>query len=123
MRNIDYINLQTSKKLGLSVDVVKKVNSYYWNAVKNKMRSMDNDAIYIKEIGTFSVSNFKIKAYIKRLRTYIKNLRQSQKYTENRKEIIIRHYKNVYSKLLKAQKNNEEILNYLKTYRKNQNDI
>ena len=123
MRNIDYINLHTSKKLGLPVDVVKKVNSYYWHSVKNAMRSMDDDAIYIKEIGTFSVSNYKIKAHIKGLRKYIKNLRNSYKYTEARKEIIIRHYKNVYSKLLKAQKNNEEILNYLKTYRKNQNDI
>lgn len=121
MKNIDYINLAVSKKLNIPIDVVRKTNAFYWHNVKDTLRSMEEDSIYIKEIGTFDVSNFKIKAAIKSVRGYIKNLRKSYKYGETRKETIIRYYKTLYSKLLKAYRKNEEQLNYLKTYRKPKN--
>lgn len=118
MKNIDYINLTISKKLNIPIETVRKTNAFYWHGVKDTLRSMEEDSIYIKEIGTFDISNFKIKAAIVTIRNYIRNLRQSYKYGDNRKEIIIRYYKTLYSKLLKAYRKNEDNLNYLKTYRK-----
>lgn len=121
MRNIDYINKKIAEETKLPLNTVSKINNYYWSSIKKEMRKLDNLALYIKEIGTFEVSNFKLKKHIKYLRDYIKGLRNSNKYTDSRKEKIIIDYKDSFARCIKIQKQSDEHLNYLKNYKKQNN--
>lgn len=117
MKNIDYINKKKSSELGFSVDIVSKVNSYYWDTVKSKMRSLENERIYVKELGSFDVSPFKLSKYIERLRTIIKNLRKSTKFKPENKEIILRRYKDTFKKCMEMQRKAAITLDFKKNYR------
>lgn len=117
MKNIDYINSVIAKKYSLNPDIIKKINSNYWNTVKAEMRSVENQSVFLKEIGTIEVSQFKINRHIAQIRTYIKNMRGSKKFTDAKKEIIINKYKERYSKCLKMRKQVDEDIQNQKNIR------
>lgn len=121
MKNIDYVNKKQAKEKGLPVDTVEKINSFYWDTIKKKLRALESQGVYIKELGTLGVSPYKINEYIKNLRKYIKNIRGSFKYGPDKKEQIIRDYKKVYKKCIDMRKIVMEDLEFKKTYDKHEN--
>lgn len=121
MKNIDYVNKKLSKEKGISIEIREKINNYYWDTVKTRLRELKSQGIYIKELGTMEVSPFKINEYIKRIRTFIKNVRRSHKYGEERKERIITDYKKNYKKCIDMRTIVNADLEFKKTYDKHEN--
>jgi hypothetical protein len=116
MRNIDYVNLEVSKSLGLSLDVVEKINKEYWREVKRKMNDLESASIYVKKVGTFSVSRFLINKKIYKTIGMIRALPNNKKFSPLKKEEII---KKMYIKLKKLliQRNNIAKVYYERTNR------
>lgn len=118
MKNIDYVNKLVAQKLNIPLEIVDKVNAHYWNTVKQTMRNLQDESIYVKELGTISVSNFKLDRYIQDIRKYIKNVRQSPRFTEARKEKLISYYKQKFVQCLAMKKIADKSLHFKKTYKK-----
>lgn len=119
MKNIDTINKEIAKVKNLPLDTITKINDYYWNTVKNSLRSVDYQFIHIKKIGTFEVSFFKITRQIVQIRKFIYNVRRSKKYNETTREAIIKVYKEKYRKCVAMRREVEKTINFLETYRNN----
>ena len=119
MKNIDYVNKKQASEKNLPIATIEAVNNYFWNSVKTRMRNLESQNIYIKELGTIEVSPYKINDYIIYLRNYIKNIRGSFKYGNDRKEKIITDYKKVYKKCMDMKRIVQADLEFKKTYDKN----
>ena len=117
MKNIDTINKEISKSKKLPLETVTKINDFYWNTVKNSLRSLDYEYIHIKELGTFEVSKNKLANIIIYLRDYIKNIRHSKKFNDATKEAILLEYKDRYRRCVAMRKIVDDNLNFLNTYK------
>lgn len=72
MKNIQTINKLSSRDLNIKESIVEKVNRFYWKQVRRDMSSLNYSSIYLRYIGTFTISRRKTILYIeheiKRLR-------------------------------------------------------
>lgn len=118
MKNISNINKKVATELGISEDIISKVNDFYWNTVKQELRNLDNEFIHIKKIGDFEVSQTKLNHQIVKIRQFIYNIRRSKKFTETKKEEIIKDYKLKYVKCLRMKEEVARTLNFRNTYKK-----
>lgn len=118
MKNIAFINKKVALELNLKEELVSKVNDYYWNTVKKTVRNLEDEFIHIKKIGNFEVSNFKLDSYIKFLRQYIMNIRNSYKYTHDFKEEVLKEYKRRYALAMSMQREVKKTLHFRQNYKK-----
>lgn len=95
MRNIDYIIKSISLEKDLPEDEVKKLITFYWKDLKEQMFKLENESLFIRNIGTFQVSYTliykEVYRIIKRIRTQRENGNEKMvKYLENYLNDILR---------------------------------
>lgn len=103
IESIGIINRQVSKKLGVSEELVKTINEYFWKeGVKTSMRSGLYTAIRLPKLGTFVVSRNKLNKRIQKYISYIRFLSEdtSIEYKRITKEQKIATYVNDLKLLL-----------------------
>ncbi|NIP30426.1 MAG: hypothetical protein GTN59_07650 [Candidatus Dadabacteria bacterium] len=101
---------ETAKNLNLPEELVIDVVNYYYSELRNKMENLEYNRIYVPKIGTFYISEKKIKESIETLIHIIET-----KKPETFKEIGILNDKNnmlflqqeVYNRLIKDKENYE----------------
>lgn len=106
MRNLDYVCSVISKELDLPLDLVTKINKEYWREVKRKMNDLESTSIYVKKLGTFTVSRYMINKKIKKTIGVIRGTRKSKRYSELKREEVL---KKLYSRLRKLLYQRNEI--------------
>lgn len=106
MRNLDYVCSVISKELDLPLDLVTKINKEYWREVKRKMNDLESTSIYVKKLGTFTVSRYMINKKIKKTIGIIRGTRKSKRYSELKREEVL---KKLYSRLRKLLYQRNEI--------------
>jgi len=63
---------KTADKLDLSEEMVSDVINFYYEDLRRRMESLENNRLYIPKIGTFYISQQKIKSSIDTLSHIIK---------------------------------------------------
>lgn len=106
MRNIDYVCSSVAKDMDLPLELVTKINKEYWKEVKRKMNDLESTSIYVKKLGTFSVSRYMINKKIKKNILIIRGTRKSKKYSELRRQEVL---KSLYERMRKLLFQRNEI--------------
>lgn len=106
MRNIDYVCSSVAKDMDLPLELVTKINKEYWKEVKKKMNDLESTSIYVKKLGTFSVSRYMINKKIKKNILIIRGTRKSKKYSELRRQEVL---KSLYERMRKLLFQRNEI--------------
>lgn len=106
MRNIDYVCSSVAKDMDLPLELVTKINKEYWREVKRKMNDLESTSIYVKKLGTFSVSRYMINKKIKKNILIIRGTRKSKKYSELRRQEVL---KSLYERMRKLLFQRNEI--------------
>lgn len=77
MKNPEYFYRQTAEQLGIDLELVTKVNNFFWvKGVADSIRSGDKFAIYVRHIGTFHASYKRLRS---KILGYIKIIKQNRK--------------------------------------------
>lgn len=116
MRNLDYVNGAVAKELNLPLEVVEKINKEYWKEVKRKMNDLESTNIFVKKLGTFGVSRYLINKKILKNISMIRNMPKNKKYSELKKQEIIKKIKVRLQKLL-YQRNQIALVYYERSTR------
>jgi hypothetical protein len=99
LKNIDYAIRKTALDMDLPEDKVKMVVDRYWEELYRKMvKGMDDGktTLFLRNIGLFTVSKFKLSNFIKKRIAKIRGMMKSEKYTDKQKEDFVnRHKKNL----------------------------
>lgn len=106
MKNIDYAIRKTIIDLNVpdsKIDETKKIILKYWKEVYDKMMVMkmedDKSTLFLRSIGIFTISKFKLNKFILRTIGKMKGIIKSPKYSDAVKE---RQKKKLLAKLKKA---------------------
>jgi hypothetical protein len=87
--NIEKINKIISEKYNLPLDVIEKINERYWNDIRDKLISLEDNSIAIKNIGAFTIGTVRLKksifSLIKNIRTLQKRLKKGEIIYDTRK--------------------------------------
>lgn len=111
MKNIDYFNKAIAEKKGLENDIVRKVNDFFWRkGVRKNLTDVNYRSLYIKHLGTITVSKYKLDKKIEHLIKRIRSVRVSPKFKEETKELILAKYYDSLKAMLKRR--NEIALEY-----------
>lgn len=95
---------QAAEELGLPIELIKRVNTFYWKeGIKKNLTEINYSSLFIKNLGTIVVSKYKLYVQISILIKKIRGVRISKKYTEDKRTVIIEGYKNNLRKLLKMR--------------------
>lgn len=90
MKTIEQINRAIAEEKGLPFEVVRAVNDYFWRkGIRKNMTDITHRSIYIKNIGTITVSMYKLKSQISKIIKKIRAVRVSTKYKEETKQLIL----------------------------------
>lgn len=73
MRIPDYFYKKTAEQLKVDLDLVKKINKYFWNELKVNIRKGEHDAMYVRGLGTFFIGRTALR---KAIVTTIKDIRR-----------------------------------------------
>lgn len=103
MKNINIVNKTIAAKTGIDLKTVEQVNKSYWREVRDTLRTVKDNYVHLKKIGTISVSWYKTKEEIKRTILLIKNIRKSPKYTEETRTKYLNYYYDFLRKLLEVR--------------------
>ena len=83
MKGIEFINKSIAADKHLPIKLVERVNRFYWKqGIKQRLARLEVDAIYVKNFGTFRVSNRKLKNHIVTTIRRIRALRVTTRYRE-----------------------------------------
>jgi hypothetical protein len=99
LKNLDYAVKKTVNDLFLSnqESEVKALVDRYWQEVYDKIVNglpEDKSTLFLRNIGMFTVSRYKLNNFIKKKIGKIKGMAKSEKYSdETKKEVIERHKK------------------------------
>ena len=104
MKKPDFFNKACSEKLDLDLNIVKKVNSYFWKkGVKSNLSNAKYRAIFIKNLGTITVSYYKLNREILEIIAKIKALRVHKRKKELTKKLAIGNLTRNLTELLKRR--------------------
>jgi hypothetical protein len=101
MRDLYYISKKISKEKQIDLDIVEKVNKFYWKEVRRQMNSLDNTAVHVKNLLTFSVSRYNLRKEIQKVINKIRLIRTNNKFVK--KEPLLAFQYEVLRKLLKSR--------------------
>jgi hypothetical protein len=104
LKNIDHVIKKTAAEMNLPEDKVKIVIDKYWRTLYDKMvNGMDDDkcTLFLRNIGLFTVSRFKLNNFIKKKINKIKGMENSKKYDEHQKKEFFERHKKKLSLSLK----------------------
>lgn len=95
MKSLDYAIKKMASDRDLPEDQVRVLIERYWEEVYNKLvNGMEEgkSTIFLRNIGMFTVSRYKLNKFIKKKIDKIKGMRRSEKYNdEQKKEFEKRH--------------------------------
>jgi hypothetical protein len=98
MKNIDYIVKKVAKDKGLDEKFVNNIYKFYWKeSIVTELKSTKHTAVYLPSIGTIHLSYIKVRNEIVDIIHRIRNIRESTKYTDDKKLFIEDYYKNYLS--------------------------
>ena len=104
MKKPDFFNKACSEKLNIDLAVVKKVNSYFWKkGVKSNLSNAKYRAIFIKNLGTITVSYYKLNREILEIIAKIKAIRVHKTKKELTKKLAIGNLTRNLTELLKRR--------------------
>lgn len=90
MKNIDHVYLETSKRLNIPVDTIRRVYSFFYkNGFYNKVIQGEGISFYMAKFGTFRYSYVKVNQQIINLIRRIRVWRVSEQYTEEKRQKIL----------------------------------
>ncbi len=95
MKTIKIVNRLIARDLSILEKDVELVNNYFWKSFKNKLVDLEVPTIYVKEIGTFTVSNYKNNVFIIHLIKKLRNIDTLPYKDETKEEIRQATYKNL----------------------------
>lgn len=96
MKNLDYVIKKTASQIKLPEDKVRKVVEKYWETLRDKMvNGMDNEktTLFLRNIGLFTVSRYKLNNFIKKKISKIKGMERSEKYSDEQKKVFFERHK------------------------------
>lgn len=102
MKNLDYVIRKTATEMNLPEDKVRNLIERYWREIYQKMvNGMDDDktTLFLRNIGLFTVSRYKLNNFIKKKISKIKGMGKSVKYSDEIKKEFIQKQK---QKLVKS---------------------
>lgn len=106
MKGIDYVNVNVAKELNQPLNIVEQINKEYWREIKRKMNDLESTNIFVRKVGIFMVSKYLINKKIKKTISTIRNTKISTKYSEIKRNEIL---KNLYNRLRKLLKQRNEV--------------
>ena len=89
IETINTVNKKVSKKLNKDIDLVKKINAFYFKEVHKAIASGEYNGIRLKHIGTLHISKFKLYSKIKEAIKEIRLLKNPNKILKRPKEEVL----------------------------------
>lgn len=87
---INTISKSVAESMGISEQLAKKVYAYYWKSVKGHIASGQHTSLWLKHIGTLTVSRTKVNKIIKKLIKRVRDLKADKvSYPRKTKEQIM----------------------------------
>jgi hypothetical protein len=103
MKDINHVILKTCKNLYLPKEKVKPLVDFYWNEVYRKLMTFESSTVHIREVGTITVSKFKLRLFLQKYILIIKRVLNSEKYPKEKMDEIKSKYFFYLRKLLKER--------------------
>ena len=100
MKNISIVNKVIAKKLNKPLSLITTVNHFYWKTSREKLTSIEPVTIFLKNIGSITISKHKLYGEIKRLINKIRKTKTYERYNQESKDKIISETKIRLTKLL-----------------------
>lgn len=95
---------EAADKLNLPISLIKSVNNFYWkNGIKKNLSNVSYNSLFIKNFGTIVISKYKLNKEILTIILKIRNIRKSEKFRQETKDMMIEGYKNNLRKLWKKR--------------------
>jgi len=116
MKNIEHVNRIVSSEKNINIDIVKKINKFYWKEVRKNIVNFSSVGVLVHEIGTFAVSRHNLRIEIHETITKIKRIKTSKRFSPHFKEKMLNSYYSILRKML--IKRNELAILYNETYYK-----
>lgn len=107
MKNINYIIKKLSIEKGIPEPIVKKVFQFYWGEAVSKVNTLEYQALYFKNIGTFYIEYNLLRRNIYRMIAAVRNDRGAAFKLEYLKKLlkirpkISKHYHTLWHQLRK----------------------
>lgn len=105
MKNIDFIVKKTANDLNISEEIVRPFIDKYFKLCYDKMvlgKIKDDDTtIFLRNIGLFTISRYKLNNHIVKKISKIKGMMKSNKYTDEVKKEYVQKQKTRLTKALK----------------------
>lgn len=104
MKSIDVVNAVIAKNKNLDIKTVATVNKYYWKVIRRKISNLEEPAICVKGLLTFTASRYNVNRLIYQTIHNIRITRKSVKFGEVKKNSMLeKHY--IHLRLLLNQRN------------------
>lgn len=111
MKTIEYFNKAVAEKMGVDQHLVKKINDYFWRiGVRRNIAELNHRSLYIKDLGTITVSRYKLYQRIETVIKRIRRLRDSDRFKELTKERKMANYYQTLKAMLRLR--NEIAIEY-----------
>lgn len=112
MRKPDYFYQEVARKLGLDYRLVRDVNKWYWSqGIRKNISQAAHRSLYIKHLGTVTMSRRKLYAAIYKTVRVLRSLRRMPEGT--RRTEMVASYEQQLRQLLQ-QRNQWALENYKK---------
>jgi len=118
LKNIDYVIRKTALEMEIPETEVKAIIDWYWGQIYQKMvNGMDDDkaTLFLRNIGLFTVSRYKLNNFIIKKLDKIKGMTVSTKYSEEVKKNFIERQKSKLKLSLKYR--NLVAIDYAKKFK------
>ena len=104
MKKPEHYYKEVSEELGESTAIIKEIYNFYWKeGIKDPLKKLEHSSIFIKNIGTITVSKYKLYREIRFFIRKLRMLKFSQKFTPEKKLVIEEKYKGRLRALLKRR--------------------
>lgn len=107
--NIDIVNKQVSKKLGLSEKKVALINTFYWQQIKAHIYSYNHTPLNVENLFVLYPDKYILKHTILKYINLIRKTKNSPKYNTNspKYQNILNDYKKTLRNFLNIRKQNK----------------
>lgn len=94
VETINQVNKEIARELDIDEEIIKKVNRFYWNSIRDAIRTADHTGIRVRGLGTFYTSRRKLWMKIDKILNEIRFFRQTKKkyLTTTPEEILEKKY-------------------------------
>ena len=107
--NIDIVNKQVSKKLGMAEKTVASINQFYWNKVREHIYSYSPQPVNVENLFVLHPDKYLLKHAINNIIVILRKTMVSPKYKDNsvKREALLEGHKKALRNFLKIRKINK----------------